>query len=535
MKYPYLVHHLLEHSAERLPDKEFIVCGDRRLTYAEVNEKADRLAAGLIELGVRRQDRAAIFLDNSAESVIALFGILKAGAIFIMLSATMKAKKLNYILNNSGARVLVTHPQKSRIVNEAAADAPDLKTIIWCNSAPNQSTNHPTNISWNDVISIPSAPMPSALCPMPSAPLPSAPCPMPYAAPSIDLDLATIIYTSGSTGEPKGVMSAHGNVLAAARSISSYLENVEDDIILSALPLSFDYGLYQVLMAALFAGTVVLEKSFVFPYKVLERLVQEKATGFPIVPTMLAMLLQMDNLERFDFGRLRYVSNTAAALPVSHIRKLRGILPHVSIYSMYGLTECKRVSYLPPDEIDRKPDSVGIPIPNEEVFIVDEHGSVVPPGVVGELVVRGANVMQGYWRDAEETAKRFRPGKTPHERLLYSGDLFRRDEEGFLYFVARNDDMIKTKGERVSPKEIENVLCEMEGVAEAAVIGMPDDVFGQAIKAFVVGIDHGGVSEQAILKHCSQNLEPFMVPKSVVILDSFPKNASGKIDKKRLS
>jgi acyl-CoA synthetase (AMP-forming)/AMP-acid ligase II len=201
---------------------------------------------------------------------------------------------------------------------------------------------------------------------------------------------------------------------------------------------------------------------------------------------------------------------------------------------MYGLTECKRVSYLPPHEIDRKPDSVGIPIPNEEVFIVDENGDEVPPGVVGELVVRGANVMQGYWRDAEETAKRFRPGKTPHETLLYTGDLFRKDDEGFLYFVARNDDMIKTKGERVSPKEIENVLCEMEGVAEAAVIGMPDDVFGQAIKAFVVSNDHGKVTERAVLKHCSQHLEPFMVPKCVEVLASFPKNASGKIDKKKL-
>jgi acyl-CoA synthetase (AMP-forming)/AMP-acid ligase II len=350
----------------------------------------------------------------------------------------------------------------------------------------------------------------------------------------LDLDLATIIYTSGSTGEPKGVMSAHYNVLAATRSIAAYLKNVEDDIILNALPLSFDYGLYQVLMAAFFGGTVILEKSFMFPYKVLERLVQEKATGFPIVPTMLSMLLQLDNPKRFDFRYLRYISNTAAALPVSHIRQLRGLLPHVEVYSMYGLTECKRVSYLPPQDIDRKPDSVGIAMPNEEVFIVDEKGDEVAPGDIGQLMVRGSNVMQGYWRDPEETAKRFRPGKTSAETLLYTGDLFRRDEEGFLYFIARNDDMIKTKGERVSPKEIENVLLDIDGVVEAAVVGVTDEIFGQAIKAFIVVKDHN-VNENVVLKHCAQMLESFMVPKYIEFKDILPKTSTGKLDKKLLT
>jgi long-chain acyl-CoA synthetase len=355
----------------------------------------------------------------------------------------------------------------------------------------------------------------------------------PFSSP-VDLDLATIIYTSGSTGEPKGVMSAHYNVVAAARSISTYLENVENDIILSALPLSFDYGLYQVLMAFLFGGTLILEKSFVYPYKVIERLIQEKATGFPIVPTMLAILLQMDDLNKFDFSALRYISNTAAALPAAHIRKLRALLPHVSIYSMYGLTECKRVSYLPPKDIDRKTESVGIPMPNEEVFIVNDSGEELGPGEIGELVVRGSNVMQGYWNSPEETARRFRPGRFRGDALLYTGDLFKKDAEGYLYFVARKDDMIKTKGERVSPKEIENTLCELEEVAEAAVIGVPDDIFGLAIKAFVVTRDGTRLTEEQVMKYCLQNLEPFMVPKYVEFMEAFPKSASGKIDKKQL-
>jgi len=513
-----LVNHFLENSATRLPNKVALICGEQRLTYHQINQSANQLAAALVDMGINLQDRVIIFLDNSAESVISLFGILKTGAIFIMLNPTMKAKKLNYILKDSGASALITQANKSRVIRDSINDAPDLKHIVWLgrpSKFPQGSVAVKYHI-WEEVLS-----SQSAICNLQSAL-------------SIDLDLATIIYTSGSTGEPKGVMSAHYNVVAAARSITQYLENTEEDIILNVLPLSFDYGLYQVLMAFLFGGTVVLEKSFVYPFKIMERLVQEKATGFPIVPTMVALLLQMENLSRFDFTSLRYITNTAAALPVSYIRKLQSAFPQVTIYSMYGLTECKRVSYLPPDELDRRPDSVGIPMPNEEVFIMNERGEEVGPGEVGELVVRGSNVMQGYWNAPDETARTFRPGRYRGETLLYSGDLFRRDEEGFLYFVARKDDLIKTKGERVSPKEIENALYEMEGVVEAAVIGVPDDILGQAIKGFIVKDSSNTLTEKKVQKYCTLNLEPFMVPKYIEFRDSFPKSPSGKIDKKQL-
>jgi acyl-CoA synthetase (AMP-forming)/AMP-acid ligase II len=267
----------------------------------------------------------------------------------------------------------------------------------------------------------------------------------------------------------------------------------------------------------------------------MECLVQEKVTGFPIVPTMAAILLQMEDLSKFDLSHLRYISNTAAALPVIYIRKLQDLFPHVKIYSMYGLTECKRVSYVPPDQLAHRPDSVGIPMPNEEVFIVNQEGQEVKPGEVGELVVRGSNVMQGYWNATEETARVFRAGRYRGEAFLYTGDLFRKDKEGFLYFVARKDDLIKTKGERVSPKEIENTLCEIQGVVEAAVIGVPDEIFGQAIKAFVVEDKDNELTEERIMKYCIKNLEPFMVPKYIEFRDSLPKSPSGKIDKKNLS
>ncbi len=239
----------------------------------------------------------------------------------------------------------------------------------------------------------------------------------------------------------------------------------------------------------------------------------------------------MKDLRSFDLQALRYLTNTAAALPVSHIRQIREAFPQATLYSMYGLTECKRVSYLPPEELDRRPDSVGKGMPNEEVWIADEQGRRVGPGVVGELVVRGSNVMRGYWEDPDTTDRVLRPGPLPGEKVLYTGDLFRMDEEGFLYFVGRKDDMIKTKGERVSPKEVENALHSLEGVAEAAVIPLPDEILGQAIKAFIVPKQGYTLGEKELMIHCKKNLEDFAIPKYFEFRESLPKNASGKIDK----
>jgi acyl-CoA synthetase (AMP-forming)/AMP-acid ligase II len=261
-------------------------------------------------------------------------------------------------------------------------------------------------------------------------------------------------------------------------------------------------------------------------------LVSERVTGFPLVPTISALLLQMD-LGKYDLSSLRYVTNTAAALPTAHILELRQRLPHVRLYSMYGLTECKRVSYLPPEQIDRRPTSVGRGMPNEEVYVIDEQGNRLVSGI-GELVIRGSNVMKGYWELPEETARMLRPGPLPGEMVLHSGDLFRMDEEGYLYFVGRKDDIIKTRGEKVSPREVENVLYELAGVAEAAVVGVPDAVLGQAVKAVLTLRDGATLGEQDVLRHCSRRLENFMVPKLVEFREAMPKTSTGKIDKKTL-
>ena len=351
---------------------------------------------------------------------------------------------------------------------------------------------------------------------------------------NISIDLANIIYTSGSTGEPRGVMMTHRNMVSAAESIICYLENHENDVILKVLPLSFDYGLYQVLMAFRCGATLVLEKSFNYPYVIIDRIVKEGVTGFPGVPTIFAMLLALD-LKKHDFSRLRYITNTGAAFPLNHIRALRSAMPHVRIFSMYGLTECKRASYLPPAEIDIRPASIGKGMPDVEIYIVDDNGERLGPGSCGELVVRGPNVMAGYWKSAVDTELRLRPGIYPGEKVLHTGDIFRMDNDGYFYFESRKDDLFKTRGERVSPLEIEHTLHEIEGVAEAAVIPVPDDILGNAVKAFIRLKDNASIDKEDIIQYCSDNLESFMVPKYVEFVDSFIKTSSGKIAKKALS
>jgi long-chain acyl-CoA synthetase len=509
-----LVQDFLQNSAGRFPDKTALVCDGQRLTYAKVEAQANRLAHALIAHGVERGDRVAIYLPNSAEVIVAIFAILKAAGTFVVLNPTIKQDKLTYILNNCRATALLTSDRNASLAAEVQATVPSLKfTVLSGKRAIAVASGKDTFYALDDLLV--------------AYPTTRPPCP------TIDQDLACLIYTSGSTGEPKGVMSGHNNVVFASGSIIQYLENTPDDVVINVLPLAFDYGLYQLLMVFRFGGTLVLEKSFTYPAAVLKNMEAERVTGFPGVPTVFAILLQMD-LSVYNLSSLRYLTNTAAALPPSHIVEIRKKFPWATLYSMYGLTECKRTLYLPPSQLDKRPGSVGIAIPGTEVWIEDEAGNHVGPGVVGELVIRGSHVMRGYWENPEATAKCYRPGPTPGEQILYSGDLFKMDEAGYLYFVARKDDVIKSRGEKVSPKEIENVLYSIEGIVEAAVIGVPDPILGQAIKAFVVS-DGVQLTEKDVLRHCRAHLEDFMVPQIVEFRDSLPKTGSGKIKKTDLS
>lgn len=494
------VEEFLHGSAARFPDKVALVCGERRLRYRELRDAVLRLAAALRGRGVARGDRVVIFLDNSPEAVIGLFAVLQAGAVFSIVNPGTKLDKLAYILNNCSARAVLTEPRLLALASEAAKSAPSVLFTVALAGEEEETKGEPG---------------------------------IPH--PGIDLDLAMIVYTSGSTGFPKGVMMTHQNVVAAASSITGYLGSRPDDVVLSVLPLAFDYGLYQALMCARVGATLVLEKSFTYPAVLLERMKREAVTGLPLVPTIAAVLLQLKDLAPGAFPALRYITNTAAALPPAHIRRLQELFPATRIYSMYGLTECKRCTYLPPEQLAVRPGSVGIAIPGTEAYVVDEDGRRAPPGVVGELVIRGAHVMKGYWGDPQATDRVLRPGPFPWERVLYTGDLFRCDEQGYLYFVARKDDIIKSRGEKVSPKEVETVLYELAGIREAAVIGIPDPILGMAIKAVVAADPEAGLTEREVIRHCARRLEDFMVPRVVEFRAALPKSDNGKISRSRVA
>ena len=504
----YLLHQTFEEQVRLAASKTALVREGRRSSYAEIDELSSALAASLLEQGVGRGDRVALFMDNSEHMVAALYAVLRIGAVFMPVNTLTKGDKLGYMLDDAQACALVTQHALGTVAAEALSLAP---SVLHC---------------WmvDDGQPAPCPPLRGQL----AYPWPGSAPALSRARQPIDQDLAAIIYTSGSTGRPKGVMLSHRNMLSALESVSGYLGLRHDDVLTCALPLAFDYGLYQVLMGLARGATVLLERSFTYPARVLQDMVSEGATVFAGVPTMFALLLGMD-LSAFDLRRLRIVTNTAAALPVAHIRHIRDAFPHARLFSMYGLTECKRVSFLPPEQLDLRPQSIGRGMPNEELWLVDEHGCRLPHGSTGELVVRGSHVMRGYWNKPAETAERLRPGPLPGEVVLYSGDLFRSDEEGWLYFVARKDEIIKSRGEKVSPREVENVLHEVPGVLEAAVVGVPDELLGEAIKAFIVCAPGQAPDARAVLRHCQARLESFMVPRSVEFVSALPRTDNGKV------
>ena len=510
-----LIHDFLAKSAARRPDKTALICEGQRVTYAQIETASNRLANALVARGLKRGDRVALYLPNNFEAVVSIYATLKAGGVFVMINPATKKEKFLYILNDCRATALIMEAQNAVDTSSAVilTKAPSLRFCVLCRqSGTGAGEEKDSCFVFEELLDD-----------------------QPTVAPllrNIDLDLACLIYTSGTTGEPKAVMCDHSNMVFVASSVMEYLKNVESDVILNVLPLSFSYGLYQVLMTFWFGGTLVLEDSFAYPALILDRMQQERATGFPGVPTMFAAMLKMD-LSAFDLSSLRFLTNAAAALPVAHILEIRRRFPQAEFYSMYGQTECKRTLYLPPDQLDERPGSVGIAIPGTEVWIEDESGNKAGSGEVGELVVRGRHVMRGYWEDPQRTSERFRPGPIPGERIYHSGDLFRMDDKGYLYFVSRQDDIIKSRGEKVAPKEVEHVLHTLKGVVEAAVVGVPDAILGEAVKAVLV-LDGVKLTQAEVQAHCRAHLEDYMVPKHVEFRTELPKTGSGKIKRNAL-
>lgn len=518
---------LLERSAARLPDKVGLVAQGRRLTWAQLDAMAARAAHALRERGVKRGDRVVLYGDNSVDLAIGVFAALYADAAFVVVSGMTRAEKLAYVLRDSGAAALVADAVLAphwigacTLLGDAAPP-----TLVATGNSP-RGASHAVELARAAGV---------VRCEALDALTDVAPSAAPPRA-SIDLDLAMIIYTSGSTGDPKGAMLTHRNVDFASWSVTTLLENTPDDVLFCPLPLAFNYGLYQWLMAARLGATLVLERAFTFPLQSLARAAAERATGFPGVPTMFAMLAELQDVALPDLGAVRYVTSTAAQLLPRHVAAARRFFPAARVYSMYGLTECKRVAWLPPDDLDRKPDSVGIPIPGTEFWVVDERGERLPPDAPGELVVRGAHVMQGYWGKPSLSERFLRPGPLAGERVLYTGDLCRIDPEGHLHFIARLDEVIKSRGEKVAPREVEKAIERIEGVRECAVVAVADELLGSAIKAYVVLEEawRGRYTERDIVLRAGQFVEAYMVPKHVEFRDSLPKTDLGKILKKAL-
>mgnify|MGYP006280349073 CR=1 FL=1 len=514
-----LVHEFLENSTYRDPSKEALICEAGRYKYQDIAQKSDAIMKLLLGSGLKKSDRVIIWLPNSLESAVSIFGILQAGGIMVVVNNQVKPDKLRYIINDCTAKVLITDKQHFVDFKPELDHCKNLDTVVLTDEKNEKilSTNK------KEIQIIPFAK--EILGKFENLAPPQI----------IDVDLAAIIYTSGSSGFPKGALFTHQNMVSAASSIIEYLENVPEDIIYNVLPLSFDYGLYQLLMAFKFGGTLVLDRNINYPYHNLKKINNEHITGFPIVPAIANILLKMNHLKEYNLKSLRYITNTGQRLPKSTIYGLREAFPGVKIYSMYGLTECKRVSYLPPEKLDQKPGSVGQAMPNTEAFIIDENGDrIEEAGEIGELVVRGASMMVEYWKNPEATSKVIKEGKMPGDRWLYTGDLFQRDEDGDLYFYGRKDDIIKKLGEKVSPREIESVLYKLDGISEAAVIGIPDEITGKTIVAVVSLEEDSGLQERDIIQHCKNYLESFKIPKYIDIRSSLPLNPNGKFDKKRL-
>lgn len=487
----------LQDSAARDGARTAIVAGETRLSYARFLDLSTRMAMTLHANGIGRGDRVLILLDNGWQAAVTIFATWIAGAVICPVNPSSKSARLAQIARDCQPAMMVVGGRLLPVV-QGVPELADIPRLV-------------TGDTGSFDAALQAEPLAAEMHPA--------------------ADLAALIYTSGSTGEPKGVMLAHDNMDAAARSITIYLENTASDVILAVLPLSFGYGLSQLVSAMRVGATLVIEKSFAFPQAVFEKIRDERVTGFPLVPTMAAMMLQARELDRSYFASLRYMTSAAAPLPLTHLDGLRGLLPKARLYVMYGQTECTRVSWLPPEEIDTRRGSVGIAIPGTHAEIVDGAGNVLPPGTVGELVISGPHVMRGYWQNEAATHQTLRPSPHTGALRLHTGDLFTADADGYLTFVARMDDIIKSRGEKVAPKAVEDVLCSMPGIAEALVVGVPDDVLGQVVKAVVVATDPALI-ERDVMRFCARNLEDHMIPKLVEFRDSLPKTDSGKASRR---
>jgi acyl-CoA ligase (AMP-forming) (exosortase A-associated) len=497
----YTVYDILsQRGAGNAPDRVALVDGSRRVTYAELLEASRTYAGFLKDAGVQKGDRVGIFLRRSVEAVTALFATHFVGGVGVVIHDSLRTRQVQHILDHSQAACLIT-------------DARQLASVPGLQYAESQ------------IVDLDRA----------------APSATPAARErTIGMDLALIMYTSGSTGLPKGVMVSHGNLLSGAQIVSDYLKLTGEDVIISVLPFSFDYGLNQLLTALAVGGTLVIQRSL-FPWDICSTLQREKVTGMAGVPALWLQLGQRHSpFSRMAFPHLRYITNSGGRLPEPMVRAIRQWHPHVDVYLMYGLTEAFRSTYLPPSEVDTRPGSMGKAIPNVEILVVDEEERPCRPGEVGELVHRGGTVSLGYWRDPETTARVFRPNplhdpaRGRPETVVFSGDLVKTDDEGYLYYVGRRDQLIKSNGFRISPEEIESCVFASRLVANVVSFAVPENEEQIRIVAAVIPKEPSSFDEDVLHRFCRAEMPEYLRPHIIWRRDEFPLTTSGKPDRQRI-
>ena len=508
-----LLQEYLINAARDFPDKEAIIQAGTRTTYRELLNGANAVARWLLEEELKHGDRVAILNDSPSEYVMAYFGILMAGGIAVPLNTQTTSRTLEYLFNHCGISFLLTQTQCEKYLHELRNALPTLKAITISGWEKDASAGFPFKcINFNALISV-----------YETTPHFTSP------AAAAHTDIAQITYTSGTTGQPKGVMLRHSNLIANTNSIIQYLKLDQEERHMVVLPFFYSFGNSILLSHFAVKASLVVHQNLVYPNVVLDLMVKEKATGFSGVPSTYAILLHRSALSSYIFPHLRYCTQAGGAMSPKLAQMLKSALPNTDIYIMYGQTEaCARLSYLEPEELFRKAGSIGKAIPNVILRVLDQDGNPVKPGEIGEIVAQGENIMAGYWNDAEATQQVLK------KESLWTGDLAKMDDEGYLYIVSRKSDMIKSGAHRIAPKEIEEIILEHEDVHEVAVLGIEDDILGEAIKACVVLKDEKSCTKKEIVAHCRRNLPAYKVPHQVQFYQRLPKTTSGKIKKNEL-
>lgn len=504
------VHQLLEQAADRFPDKKAVWHNEEWSTYREVNTAAGKIASHLVHHGLERGDRVAVLYENSIDYIAAYFGILKAGAVVVGLNTETNAEALIYLLNNSEAKAIISNKKYTKHLLPALVKSPYLKEVIINQDdlSEYEKIGHCHTERLDDVYKNREEKQNVR---------------------SIDIDLAEIVYTSGSTGKPKGVMLTHLNLVSNMKSICMYLHLTEADRIMVILPFYYIYGKSLLLTHFLMGASVVIDNRFVFPNKVLETMEKTKTTGFAGVPSTFMILLNRSNLKDMSLKSLRYVTQAGGAMAPAVQKQVVKAFDPAGVYIMYGATEAApRLSWLEPELLFQKWGSIGVPVDNVDLLIVDSDGKELPRGQEGEIAARGSNIMKGYWKDPEETAMVLKHG------MYFTGDLGKQDNEGFFYVVGRSKDIIKVKGFRVGAKEIEEAILEINEVHETAVIGVDDPVLGEAVIALIIPKEKNWSDSEKIMQYLKGKLPPLKLPKYIEFRESFPKNESGKILKTKL-